>query len=88
MASDETGTLTSLALEQGIRSSIDLARALTVLQVGIEILTRILPGGGTHVDAPSLHETLTAATERATDAVTALVAITDFTASPNARTGP
>ena len=75
MASDVTGTMVTCFPEQG-RGSTDLARALTVLQVGIEILPNALTAGCPDIDRRALVETLTAAVDRATGAIAALVETT------------
>ena len=73
MAHDLTGMMAGLLPEQGVGGSTDLARALTVLQVGIEILTN---GSARHLpdlDSGQLTQTLAAATERVAGALAALV---------------
>ena len=78
MARDVTGTMASLFAEQG-GGGTELARALTILQVGIEILPKVLTAGCPDIDGRMLVETLTAAVDRATETIAALVETTNLT---------
>jgi len=83
VASDATDTTATHFPEQD-RGSADLARALTVLQVGIEILPNVLTARCPDIDRRALVETLTDAVDRTIGAIAALV---ESTTSPTTYPG-
>jgi hypothetical protein len=73
VASDLTGMMAARFPGQDRSARDDLIRALTVLQVGIEIVPGVLPPDRPAGEASALIRLLTAATDLATEAIGALV---------------
>ena len=80
MTADEAGTIAAFFAEQDRDGRAEIARALTVLQLGIEVLSNVLPAGHPDIDSGALMRTLGVASEQATEAIGVLVEIVNLRA--------
>ena len=74
--------ITALFPEQGADRRIEIARALTSLQVGIEVLNSALLVEHPAIDTRALTRTLCIASEQAAESITVLVEIVNLRTPP------